>query len=256
MYKIGGVNFSNTFKIYDFNIIDLSLDLGDFVIVETENGLQIGVLKYIKDSKNECLANVVRKATSEDLIKFEDNKINAKKSLDLIKKEVNNLNIDMNVLDCNYNFDLSHLVIYFTAPERVDFRNLAKKLATKLKTRVEFHQIGIRDKARLVGGYGPCGLSFCCYTFLNEISGININMAKNQRLALNPSKINGVCGRLLCCLSYEDELYHELGKDIPAVGTKVKYNGKEGKVISADVLNKKYIFITNDKEIVEVNDIE
>ncbi len=158
----------------------------------------------------------------------------------------------MNIIDATYNFDKSQLLFRFLSDERVDFRNLAKELGAKLRTRIELRQIGIRDKAKEIGGIGPCGRFLCCSTFLINFDTVSISMAKNQGLALNPTKINGVCGRLLCCLNYENEQYLEARKDIPDVGKKVMINGKEGKVITSEPLLYKYKVLVDD-ELIEVD---
>ena len=161
-------------------------------------------------------------------------------------------NLNMNIIDATYNFDKSQLLFRFLSDERVDFRNLAKELGAKLRTRIELRQIGIRDKAKEIGGIGPCGRFLCCSTFLTNFDTVSISMAKNQGLALNPTKINGVCGRLLCCLNYENEQYLEARKDIPDVGKKVMINGKEGKVITSEPLLYKYKVLVDD-ELIEVD---
>ena len=156
----------------------------------------------------------------------------------------------MNIIDAYYYFDNSQLVFSFLSENRVDFRELAKKLASKYKTRIELRQIGVRDKAKKVGGLGPCGLFLCCNTFLNDFSSVSINMAKNQMLALNPSKINGMCGRLLCCLGYENDTYTALKKDLPKIGLVTDTPLGMGKVVSVDVFKKKYSVDLKEKGIV------
>ena len=158
----------------------------------------------------------------------------------------------MKILDANYTFDRRQLLFNFTADERVDFRELAKKLAQIYKTRIELRQIGIRDKAREVGGLGPCGRFLCCNTFLTDLNSVTINMAKNQMLALNPTKINGVCGRLLCCLGYEDETYTELKKGLPSIGSKFENNDIKGRVDSVDIFRRIIKVETDDNQLVEV----
>ena len=157
----------------------------------------------------------------------------------------------MKIIDASYTFDRKQLLFNFLADERIDFRELAKRLAAIYKTRIELRQIGIRDKAKEIGGIGPCGRFLCCNSFLTDLNSVTINMAKNQALALNPTKINGVCGRLLCCLSYEDETYTELKKGLPSIGDEYIQNGKSYKVTDIDILKRK-ITIANDtsKEVV------
>ena len=158
----------------------------------------------------------------------------------------------MRFISANLTLEKTQLTLNFIADERVDFRELAKKLANIYKTRIELRQIGVRDKAKEIGGLGPCGMFLCCNTFLNDFNSVSINMAKNQYLSLNPTKINGICGRLLCCLKYEDETYSELKKDYPPVGTIVRKNGIEGKVISHNLFKKTYTLEKKDKTLEEV----
>ena len=169
---------------------------------------------------------------------------------DLIIKKYN---LDMKLVDVNYTFERTQLFFTFIANDRVDFRDLAKDLAKIYKTRIELRQIGPRDKAKEVGGLGPCGRPLCCSSYLYTFDNITINMAKNQNIALNPNKINGACGRLLCCLSYEDDTYSELKKDLPKVGDIINKDGISGKVISVDVIKKTYRIETKDKEIIELS---
>ena len=199
------------------------------------------------------LPTIERVANKDDLKNFENNKNNADKALSDAKNYAKELELDMNFVDCYYTLNQNQLIFNFTADDRIDFRNLAKKLAGKYKTRIELRQIGVRDKAKRIGGIGPCGLFLCCNTFLTDFNSVSINMAKNQNLALNPSKINGLCGRLYCCLSYEDEVYSKLRKELPEVGEIINKNGVKGKVISLDILNNKYRIETDDKGIVDLD---
>lgn len=199
------------------------------------------------------LPTIDRIANNEDLKNFENNKNKADKALSYAKKYAKELELDMNFVDCYYTLNQNQLIFNFTADDRIDFRNLAKKLAGKYKTRIELRQIGVRDKAKRIGGIGPCGLFLCCNTFLTDFNSVSINMAKNQNLALNPSKINGLCGRLYCCLSYEDEVYSKLRKELPEVGEIINKKGVKGKVISLDILNNKYRIETEDKGIVDLD---
>ena len=176
----------------------------------------------------------------------------AKIALEKCKELVIKNNLNMTILDANYNFDKSQLLFRFLADERIDFRNLARELGSRLKTRIELRQIGIRDKAKEIGGIGPCGRRLCCSTFLTSFDSVSISMAKNQGLALNPTKINGVCGRLLCCLNYENDQYVAAKKNIPDVGKIVVVDGKDGKVISSDPLIGKYKVLV-DNEVIEVD---
>lgn len=158
----------------------------------------------------------------------------------------------MKFLDASFTFDRNQLILNFLADDRIDFRELAKKLASIYKTRIELRQIGVRDKAKEIGGLGPCGRFLCCNLFLNDFNSVSINMAKNQYIALNPTKINGICGRLLCCLKYEDDQYTELKRNMPSIGTLIKNNDVEGKVVGLNILKGTYTVEKADKTQVEV----
>lgn len=252
--KIVGVKFNNNTKVYYFNSKDLDLKVNLTVIVNTDKGLKFGKIVEIVDSKreNDAYPEVVRLATKKDFQQHLRNIQDEKKALEKCRELALKENLNMTIIDANYNFDKSQLIFRFLADERIDFRKLAKDLGAILKTRIELRQIGVRDKAKDIGGIGPCGRLLCCSSFLTDFDTISINMAKNQGLALNPTKINGVCGRLLCCLNYENEQYIEAKKNIPDVGKKIKMGSSEGKVISSDPLAGKYKVLL-DNDIVEVN---
>ncbi len=253
MIDVVAVSFNNTIDYVSCS--DLSLKRGNFVIIECDSGVQMA--RAINDSykeKEENLAlplkGVLRIATEDDLKKADGNQKIADKALLDARKFSADLLLNMNFIGAFYNFDRSQLLFYFLADERVDFRDLAKKLAQKYKTRIELRQIGVRDKAKKIGGLGPCGLFLCCNSFLTDLGSVSINMAKNQFLALNPGKINGVCGRLLCCLEYENDLYTELKRDMPKVGSFVETEHGLGKVVSVDIFKKNYSVDLNDRGIV------
>ena len=246
--KIVGVKFNNNTKVYYFNSNGLDLKVNLTVIVNTDKGLKFGKIVEIVDSKreNDAYPEVVRVATKKDFQQHLRNIQDEKKALEKCRELSFKENLNMTIIDANYNFDKSQLIFRFLADERIDFRKLAKDLASNLKTRIEPKEIG---------GIGPCGRILCCSSFLTNFESVSINMAKNQGIALNPTKINGVCGRLLCCLNYENEQYMEVRKNIPDVGKKVKINGKEGKVISSEPLAGKYkVFVDNEIVQVDVND--
>lgn len=245
MSNIYGVTLKSEGKIYYFNGKDIEIENNTNVIVDTEKGLQFGkVIHKIEESKLpiplEELKYIERIATDEDYEVYLKNLLAAEKALEKAKSIVKELNLSMNILDATYTMDKKQLLFNFIADERVDFRELAKKLASIYRTRIELRQIGARDKARNICGIGQCGRTLCCSTFLNHIESVTMNMAKNQNIALNPSKINGVCGRLLCCLTYEDEEYSRCQKGMPAVGQTVKTDSGSGKVVSVDILNRRY----------------
>ena len=222
-----------------FNGNDLSINTGDNVIVDTEKGLQYGVVKALNNDEFDAslYKNVVRVATSDDVKKNDDNINDAMFALKKCRKLVQKYGLNMKIIDAYYTFMREQLIFRFVSEDRVDFRNLAKELGAIYKTRIELRQIGIRDKARFVGGIGPCGRLLCCSTFLNDFASVSINMAKNQQLSLNPTKINGVCGRLLCCLTYENKNYTVSKKNMPNVGSKIDTKYGECKVLSIDIFN-------------------
>lgn len=252
--KIVGVKFNEDGRVYYFNPNGLNLKNNITVVVNTDRGLRFGKVVDIKEYNidNDDFLDVVRIASKRDFQQNLRNIQDEKIALDKCRKLADKYNLNMNIIDASYNFDKSQLVFRFLADERIDFRKLAKDLGSILKTRIELRQIGVRDKAKDIGGIGPCGRILCCSSFLSNFDTVSINMAKNQGIALNPSKINGACGRLLCCLNYENELYTEARKDVPIVGKKVNINNSEGKVISSDPLIGKYKVLV-DNEIVEVN---
>lgn len=250
--KVFSVIFKENGKSYNFNGDD-SYNISDKVIVETERGLQLGKINnIISDIFNDEYKSIIRVASKEDEDKYLKLLKENKNALDKCREFVNDLGLNMNVLSAEFTFGKEQLLFNFVSEERVDFRELAKKLASVYHTRIELRQIGARDKAKEVGGCGICGNKLCCTRFLNHIDAISMNMAKNQNLALNPSKINGVCGRLLCCLQYEDENYIECAKDLPNVGEVVKTSNGDGKVVSVDILNRKCkVLVNGNKEEIE-----
>ena len=258
MIEVVGVSLKKSGKIYYFSPKNLKLDKGTNVIVKTERGLQFGVVEIenteIDENKlKSTLSEVIRVCSKKDKENHEKNVMDAKKALKKCKDLVEKYNLNMMILDASYTFDKSQLLFTFLADNRVDFRKLAKDLASIYKTRIELRQVGVRDKAKEIGGYGSCGRPLCCSKFLCDFDSVSINMAKNQNIALNPTKINGACGRLLCCLKYEDECYKEYSKKLPKVGKKVETEFGEGKVISIDILKQKYRVDVKDRGIVEVD---
>ena len=231
---------------------------GDFVIVSTDRGEQFcevitDIINVDESKLNVPLGDVIRIASDSDVVMNEKNLDDAKKALEDAKDFVYELGLGMKILSTYFTFDRKQLVFNFLADERVDFRELAKKLAYVYKTRIELRQIGIRDKAKTVGGYGPCGRKLCCSSFLDDMNSVSINMAKNQNLALNPQKINGVCGRLMCCLTYENDCYCEYKKGLPRVNEKVVVSGEPGKVISVDLFSRTYKVETENSKVIVVN---
>lgn len=236
----------------------LDVKKGDKVIFQNDNGTFCGTVikdKYLEkeDNLELPLININRIANEKDLKNIAKNIELANKALLDAKKISSDLELDMNFIDAYYNLDQSQLLFSFLSDNRVDFRELAKKLAQKYKTRIELRQVGVRDKSKRVGGLGPCGLFLCCNSFLTDFNSVSINMAKNQMLALNPTKINGICGRLLCCLAYENDTYSELKKDLPKLGSVIETPLGTGKVSSVNVLKKTYSVDLKEKGIVEFN---
>ena len=206
--KIVNVKINNDFgKTLYFDCNNFNLKKNLTVIVNTERGLEFGTVLDFLDVEDGNYEKVIRIATKKDYLQHLKNINEAKLALDKCRELAEKNNLKMVIIDATYNFDKSQLLFRFLADERIDFRNLARELGSRLKTRIELRQIGIRDKAKEIGGIGPCGRNLCCSTFLTSFDAVSISMAKNQGLALNPTKINGVCGRLLCCLNYENELY-------------------------------------------------
>ena len=257
MIKVIGIKFLDSARIYYFSPNNIDLKIDDYVIVETERGLQYGkVVTNIEnvDKKDVFLPlkDVIRKADENDNKTNNKNEKDAKKALEYAKSLVEKEDLEMKLFDSSYTFDRKKLNFKFIADERVDFRELAKKLASKYKTRIELRQIGVRDKAKEIGGLGPCGKLLCCSKFLTTFDSVSINMAKNQGIALNPSKINGSCGRLLCCLGYEDQTYTLYKKELPKIGELVTVEDKKGRVSEINVLKKSYKVKIDETEEVEV----
>jgi cell fate regulator YaaT (PSP1 superfamily) len=250
---IVGVNISGRdIEYYSCGKMNLKRNLT--VIVETDKGLEFGtvVKEPFEDNNNVKLNKVVRIASKDDYLKNKKNNRDSAGALKKCREIVNDLELNMTVVDCRYTFDRNQLLFRFLSDSRIDFRDLARELASIYKTRIELRQIGARDKAREVGGCGQCGRSLCCAGFLKDLDTVSINMAKNQGIALNPTKINGVCGRLMCCLKYENDNYVECSKCLPKVGSTVDTDSGKGKVISVDILNKTYK-VDVDGNIVEVS---
>lgn len=245
MIDVVGVSFGENVRVYYFLLNKLKVKKNMNVIVETERGLQYGKVTTNIISLDESrikfpLKPLLRIATSKDMNQNKKNVEDAEKAMSKCKNLVKKYKLNMKIIDASYTFNRDQLLFHFLADNRIDFRNLAKELASIYKTRIELRQVGVRDKAREIGGYGPCGKQLCCAQFLYDFDSVSINMAKNQNISLNPTKINGVCGRLLCCLKYEDETYKEYGRNMPKVGKKVKIEQGEGKVVKVDVLKQTY----------------
>ena len=226
MVNVIGVRFENAGKLYFFDPGELWPTPGDYVLVETSRGVEFGEvvtgIKEIDDSTLQSpLKPVVRIASAEDLQHFKDNKAAEKEAYQVCQKKISEHKLDMKLVSVEYTFDNSKILFYFTANGRVDFRSLVKDLASVFKTRIELRQIGVRDEAKMLGGLGICGRPICCGAFLGDFQPVSIKMAKEQNLSLNPTKISGVCGRLMCCLKYEQDQYEAIRKKMPKVGKEV-----------------------------------
>lgn len=241
MERLAAVRFNSAGKYYYFST-DLDVHKGDKVVVETVRGLELGELIADLTDLSEFkldneLKRIKRVANRADIEVYNINKIKAKKSYEICKEIIAESKLDMHLINCEYTLDASKVIFMYTSDERVDFRELLKKLASVFKCRIELRQVGPRDKAKIVGGIGNCGLPLCCNSFLGEFDGVSINMAKNQLLAINIDKISGVCGRLLCCLKYEDEAYKEVKKKFPKIGSFIHYEDKQCKVVGLNVIS-------------------
>ena len=249
-----GVKFFNTPRAYFFGVQDEEqYKVGEKVVVETMRGLELGeiAIETISIDKYESelgLKPILRRANDVDVKIFEANQRDAKTALEISKTEAANLKLDMNFISCEYTLDKTKVILSYLADERVDFRELLKVLASKLRTRIELRQIGSRDKAKMIGGIGICGLPLCCSTFLNEFDGISINRAKNQMLAINIPKLSGHCGKLICCLKYEDEVYSEQRKNFPELGTKLWIDKVEFTVTGVNIISK-VVKIENEDDV-------
>ena len=225
--EVIGVKFKESGKVYYFSPGDCKVSEGEFVIVETARGVEFGTAvtgsRFVPASEIiPPLRPVIRIASDEDVAKHEENAVKEKEALSVCARKIKEHNLDMKLIDAEYTFDGGKLIFYFSADGRVDFRNLVKDLASVFKTRIELRQIGIRDEAKLLGGLGVCGRPFCCTTFLSDFVQVSIKMAKEQNMSLNSSKISGTCGRLMCCLKYEQETYEQEIRDTPPVDSRVK----------------------------------
>lgn len=241
MTKVIGVRFRNVGKLYYFDPLKLDIKLGDRVIVETSRGVECGDVGFgIHDVEDDIivkpLKSVMRVATDEDVEKYEKNRASEKAAYDTCMQKIREHKLEMKLVDVEYTFDGQKILFYFTSDGRVDFRELVKDLASVFRTRIELRQIGVRDESKILGGVGMCGKSFCCSTFLFDFQPVSIKMAKEQGKSLNPTKISGACGRLMCCLKYEQNVYEELIKTTPRNGTTVKTPDGNGVVIDSAVL--------------------
>ena len=244
MAEVIGVRFKNTGKVYYFDPDGKTVEVGGYAVVETARGIECGEIamenrEVPDDSIVQPLKKLIRVATKEDMRRVAENEIKAKNAFTLCEKKIAERGLEMKLVDVEYTFDNSKILFYFTADGRVDFRELVKDLAGMFRTRIELRQIGVRDEAKMIGGLGICGRPFCCGSFLGGFQPVSIKMAKEQGLCLNPVKISGTCGRLMCCLKYEQEAYLDLLRTTPKVNAIVSTPDGKGVVIDQNLLTGK-----------------
>ena len=238
MTEIISVKFKENGRAYSFDPAGIKAEQGEYVIVEAQNGTEIGTVsaanhEVAKDAIVKPLKKVIRKATEKDMARREDNKRKEKEAFGICEELILAHKLDMKLVEVEYSFDANKIVFFFTSDGRVDFRELVKDLASRFHTRIELRQIGVRDEAKMLGGLGICGRPYCCKQFLNDFQPVSIKMAKEQGLSLNPTKISGSCGRLMCCLKYEQDAYEYLNSLTPSVGSTVKT--PEGNAVVTEV---------------------
>ena len=259
MATVIGVRFKKPGKVYYFDPCGLDVKMDDPVVVETVRGVEMGECarapyEVPDEDIVPPLRKVVRIATDEDISQVEQNRENERRAYDICQEKIAQHKLEMKLVDVEYAFDCSKIIFYFTANGRVDFRMLVKDLAAVFKTRIELRQIGVRDEAKMLGGLGPCGRPICCGTFLGDFQPVSIKMAKEQNLSLNPTKISGLCGRLMCCLKYEQDNYEEARKRMPRVGKDVITPDGRGHVIDINVLRETVRVRFQDGDNVEVKE--
>lgn len=261
MIKVVGVRFRSAGKIYYFDPQKLDIKKGEHVIVETARGVEygtvvLGIKEIADDEITAPLKPVIRIATPKDDKQEASNREKEKSAMAVCLEKIKKHKLDMKLIDAEYTFDNNKVLFYFTADGRVDFRELVKDLAAVFKTRIELRQIGVRDETKIVGGIGICGRPLCCHTFLDEFAPVSIKMAKEQNLSLNPTKISGVCGRLMCCLKNEEETYEELNSHLPGIGDYVTTPDKlKGEVLSVSVLRQRVkVVVTTGNDEKEVRE--
>ena len=241
MAEVIGVRFKNIGKVYYFDPDGVVLKKGDMVIVETARGVECGEVamenrEIPEDKIVQPLKKLIRVANKDDLKRIAENRIREKSAFDICCKKIEAHKLEMKLVDVEYTFDSSKILFYFTADGRVDFRELVKDLAGVFRTRIELRQIGVRDESKMIGGFGICGRPFCCSSFLGDFQPVSIKMAKEQGLSLNPTKISGTCGRLMCCLKYEQEAYEHLLRHTPKIGAIVETREGRGTVLDNNLL--------------------
>lgn len=257
MRRVVGARFKKVGKIYYFSCEEFEVNVGDYLILETSRGIEYGKCvippKFIDEKElSNSLKKCIRIATEEDTRIHEENKQKEKEAFKIAQDKIGEFSLEMNLVDVEYTFDKNKIIFYFIAEGRVDFRDLVKTLASIFKTRIELRQIGVRDEAKSVGGIGTCGRQLCCSSFLGDFTSVSIKMAKEQNLSLNPSKISGMCGRLMCCLKYEQDIYEDIKSRMPNIGSIVKTKFGDGEVVDLSILKErvKVKFIIDSEEVI------
>jgi len=258
MDKVAQVKLRQFGQTLYFYIGDLAVKEGNYVIVEQDRGLDYAEVVAMPDTLtnvkvDEPLRKIVRLASAVDIKQIDDNRVKAKEAVSSCEKKIQEHKLDMKLVEVEYSFDRSKIIFYFTAEGRIDFRELVKDLAKTFKARIELRQIGVRDEARFIGGFGPCGRGLCCATFLKDFEPVTIKMAKEEALPLNPAKLSGLCGRLMCCLAFEHETYSALSKGLPKEGEHVHTKEGKGTVISVNVLKRSCLVHLEDGKQIEIN---
>jgi len=257
MERIVCVRLRDTGQNFHYNAGELSVKEGDYVIVEHDRGLDYGQVTSrrvteIQASSKQPIKKIVRLAKEQDLKQIEDNRAKSKEAFSTCSKKIGEHKLAMKLVQAEYSFDRSKIVFYFTSGGRVDFRELVKDLAKIFKARIELRQIGVRDETKFFGGFGPCGRELCCSKFLTDFEPVTIKMAKEEGLPLNPPKISGICGRLMCCLNYEYETYKILSKGLPREGERITVKEGKGKVIGVNVFKRSAAVELENGSIIEV----
>lgn len=247
MGKIIEVQLGEYRSVGLFDLHDVECNRDDYVILEVDRGAEFG--KVISDPKAVCkdktdglMGKLLRKATEGDLNQLANNRIKAQDAINACMRKINERKLDMQIVKAEYTFDCSKIIFFFLAEGRIDFRSLVKDLAKIFRVRIELKQIGVRDKAKIVGGYGVCGRELCCSSYMKNFHALSIKMAKDQELPLNPSRISGVCGRIKCCMAYEFQVYREMAKSMPRTGEKVTTPEGKGRVMEMNIL-KQYVVV-------------
>lgn len=262
MVRVIGVRFRTAGKIYFFDPVQFEIKRGDHVIVETARGIEYGTVvsdarEVEEDKVVQPLKAVLRIAGERDEEQEKENRLKEKEAYRVCLEKIRRHNLDMKLIDAEYTFDNNKVLFYFTADGRIDFRELVKDLASVFKTRIELRQIGVRDETKILGGIGICGRPLCCHSYLADFVPVSIKMAKEQNLSLNPTKISGVCGRLMCCLKNEEETYEELNRNLPNIGDTVTVeDGTKGEVHSVNVLRQLVKVVVEEGDTKEIREYE